>query len=283
LCAVAPLAACALDAPAVEDVLGRPAPGSAPSPDGASLPLAERGARAQAELDSLVAKALAAARAGDDPAAATRAARVLFESADLRLQRAALAHVSGLERPSCREVLEAEDRVPDDVRQQVLGLCTAGEEHGKRALARQPDGVEAELYVALNLALIAWANGPVRALFAGHGPRITAAIDRAVALDATFDHAAPLRLQGRFLGKAPWPYGDAAKARKALERAVATADLTVNHVFLGDLLWGLGDHAAATAQWGLAIRAGDDDSTRWSGPFYRELARARIAAASRER
>ncbi len=257
-------AACALVAAPVDDTLR-----------------ATANARAEptAELDALTEHAVAAARAAEpDVALQVAASRCLFQAADLRLQRATVAWLVAHAEATRPEVLTAEDQVAAPVRAEILSLCTAGLEFADRAAASAPDQIAARLHQGLHLSLIAWANGPMRALMAGHGPRLVVAIDAALAIDRDFDHGAPLRLQGRFRGKAPWPYGDLAVAKAALARAVERASLPVNHLFYGDVLAAAGDPRGAEVQWRLVGTAAADESTRWSADLLREQARRRLAA-----
>lgn len=255
-------AACAMEAKPVEAMFAEPA-----SDD------------AKAELDAVTQQAIAAARASvGDSGLAVAAAQRLFQSADLRLQRASVAWLDAHPGAKLRDVLATEDRLGDDVRGEILSLCTAGLEFADRAAAMDPRCVGARLHQGLHLSLIAWANGPARSLVAGHGSRLVAAIAAALAIDPEFDGGAPLRLQGRFRSKAPWPYGDVPTATAALTRAVAIGSVPVAHLFLGDAMVAAGDLPAARHQWQLAPQAAADESTRWSAELLRELARRRLVS-----
>ena len=282
LCLLPLACGCALSAPPAETVLhgGEAADASA---DGA-VPLGERARRWQQELDRRAADALAQSKAAPgDADAALRATALLFAAADLRLQRGSLEALDALPEADLDGVLGADDRVADGLRTEILSLCTAGLEAAERAAAARPQDVAARLHVGLHLSLIAWANGPARSLFAGYGSRLVAAIAAAVAADPAFDHGAPLRLQGRFRGKAPWPYDDLEQAQSSLERAVALAPIAINELFLGDVLFAAGERDAARAAWQAATTAGGDESTQWSTPLLRELARRRLQALARLR
>lgn len=257
------LAGCALHAPALDELPAQTADELADSEA-----LEREAKRAWAESEA----------APQDADAALRATTLLFQAADVRLQSGALAALDALDAPDVATVLGADDRVDDATRDAVLALCNAGLTAAERAASLRPGDVAAELHRALHLSLIAWGNGPARSLMAGLGPRLAAAIDAAVELDAEFDRAAPLRLRGRFRGKAPWPYGDLALARTSLERACEVAPITVNLLFLGDVLWAAGDRAGAEARWRAASAAEVDASTRWSQPLLRELAERRLGA-----
>jgi len=260
------LAGCALQ-PRSLDALPE-APPASQAADGPALE--ERAKQAWAESEARP----------DDADVALAATALLFQAADLRLQRGSLEALDALEAPDLAAVLGADERVDDVTREAVLSLCTAGLEAAERAAALRPGDVAAELHRGLHLSLVSWANGPARSLMAGYGPRLVAAIDAALAADATFDDAAPLRLDGRFRGKAPWPYGDLARARASLERACEAAPITVNLLFLGDVLWAAGARDEALARWRAASTAEGDASTRWSQPLLRELAARRLATAT---
>lgn len=230
--------------------------------------------------DGLAAAAVTAAQAAPtDVARQVAAAGLLFQAADLRLQRATLAWLDAHPGASRGEVLAAEEKVGDDVRNEVRSLCTTGLECAERGLAAAAADAGALEHAALHRTLLAWADGPGRTLMSGGVKKLVAALDAAVAADAEHDGASPLRLLGRFRSKAPWPYGDRPAALQALARAVAVAPLPVSHLFYGDALWADGRAAEAEAQWRLAAAAVADERTRWSADAIRELARRRLAAA----
>jgi len=231
-----------------------------------------------AELDGRTRQALALAeQAPADVDAAIAASRWLFLAADLRLQRATVAWLAAHPEASRAEVLAADDQVADDVRSEIASLCTRGLQLADTAAQMRADDVRVRLHQALHVSLLAWANGPARSLFAGFGPKLVKAIDAAVALDPAHDGAAPLRLAGRFRGKAPWPYGDLAAAEQALARAVQLAPGIVNHLFYGDVLARLDRIDAANVQWQAAAAAAADETTQWSAELLRTQVRERLA------
>lgn len=245
-----------------------------------SAPPAEQTLSTTTAVDALAQTALAAARAAPDDVGAQLAATTsLFQAADLRLQQATLAWLDAHRDADRAAVLAAEDQLGDEVRAGIVSLCNEGLACAERAAKARPNDAAACLHEGLHLSLLAWANGPARSLMAGYGGRLVKAIDAALAADAEFDGGAPLRLQGRFRGKAPWPYGDVPAATKALARAVALRSVPVNHLFYGDVLAAAGDADAAAVQWRACIDAVADESTRWSADLLRELARRRLAAA----
>lgn len=112
-----------------------------------------------------------------------------------------------------------------------------GVKYGREAVKRNSDSVAANLWYAANLG----SHGVVRGIMASlsymgdlekHGKR-------ALELDETYFHAAPLRLLGRFYHKAPgFPLGpgDTRKAIELLERAVELGpDFHLNHLYLAEV------------------------------------------------
>lgn len=259
------LSACALEAPPAERLLL----------DSPASPATT------AEIDRQAREALERSKAKpDDVELALRASALLFAAADARMQRASLALLAGDEKDP-ETLIRVDDRVGDPARTEILSLCQSGLDAAERAIAQAPDSVGAHLHKGLHLSLVAWANGPARSAFAGYGSRLVDAIARAVALDPTFDHASPLRLQGRFRSQAPWPYKDREVARAALERAVELSPVVVNHLFLGDACWLDNDQGGARLHWLAATRAAGTEATKASDDQLRELARRRIEAAAR--
>lgn len=260
-----PLAGCALDAPSAERLLlDQPA-----SPE------------ATAEIDRQALEALERSKAKpDDVELALKASALLFAAADARMQRASLALV-GEAANDPETLIRVDDRVGDPARTEILSLCRSGLEVAERAVKSAPESASAHLHLGLHLSLVAWANGPARSAFAGYGSRLVDAIARAVALDPAFDHASPLRLQGRFRSQAPWPYRDREVARAALERAVELAPVVVNHLFLGDACWLDNDRGGARLHWEAATKAEGTVSTSASDAMLRELAKKRLEAAAR--
>jgi hypothetical protein len=124
---------------------------------------------------------------------------------------------------------------------------------------------------------VAWAEGASTALFSGHAAAIPKAIGSAIAADETFEGAAPLRLEGRFRTRAPWPYRDRTRARKALERAVELAPVPVNHLFLGDLLHVIGEEEAARESWRAVLVSEPDEVSAGVASLHRILAQRRLA------
>ncbi|MFT6080931.1 MAG: tetratricopeptide (TPR) repeat protein [Planctomycetota bacterium] len=223
-----------------------------------------------------------------DATLALTATRLLFVTADEAVQNALLEVARSLSSPDVAAVLAADRLLPAKVRERVVSLATTGAEIAEAAvaaLARESNQpvlaarVDAQVYLALHLSFVAWANGPVASLMAGYATRIVAAMEAALALDPFSDHGAPLRLRGRFLARAPWPVGDLKKARELLTRAVKHAPLPIHHLFLGDALFALGEQPAAIQQWQSVLLAKPDATTASVAMMHREMAQLRLRAA----
>lgn len=210
---------------------------------------------------------------------AIAASHALFLAADERVQRGVLAELEAHAPQSLDDVLDAEDELPDEVRREVESLTAAGLEHARRALTLASEDPSARLHVALNLSLFTWSVGRTRALLDGLVGDSQEAMAAAIEADPELDAAAPLRLRGRFLSRAPWPYGDAEAAAQLLRRATTIAPVPLNHLFLGDALHEIGDDVGAHAQWRASLTALPDEDTAPLVELHRELARRRIRLA----
>lgn len=209
----------------------------------------------------------------DDADAQVAAAEVLFGAAELEYQQGLAAALNAEPPRSVEVLLRTQDRLSQGVHGRVLAMCEEGARFARRGIELDPDRADARLQLAKHLSRAAWAKGATRALFAGDGPRLRDAIQAAVEADAELDHAAPLRLQGRFLSRAPWPYRDRPRARRILERALHLAPLAVHHLFLAEVLYREGEQHAALVHWQQVLVAKADDSTRAALPYHREFAR----------
>jgi len=116
-------------------------------------------------------------------------------------------------------------------RDQRLGFARTGVEHARQAVTLAPGRVEGHYYLALTLAKVAEASHKLKLI----KPMIQR-MERARAVDPTYDHAGPDRFLGKVYLTAPaWPVsvGDPDKAVEYLEKAVALSPYAVNRIFLG--------------------------------------------------
>lgn len=121
----------------------------------------------------------------------------------------------------------------DDKKEEFLAEGVAC---GKRAVELAPDSVEANFWYANCMAAHGMVRGMMNSLFylkpmEKHG-------NRALELDESYFHAAPLRMMGRFYCKVPpWPVGtgDKKKGLALAKRAVEVApDYLYNQVILAE-------------------------------------------------
>lgn len=246
-------------APALDDVLPAMAAGE----------VAMFSVQARLDQEAQVARAWAERNPGEAVAQAT-AARALAVAADLRLieDQVKRADGAGL---TVSDLVQLDDESSSELKNAVLGLCTAGLAFGELAVALDPFLPEARQYRAFNLSLVAWAEGKTTAILRGRGPKLKAALEANATDLGAFHAAAPLRLRGRFLDRAPWPYGDREKAIELLREAVEIAPVPVNWQFLGDALWVDGNQEGALAAWGAGAVAPAAPSTEYGATLRRRL------------
>ncbi|OPX19890.1 MAG: hypothetical protein BZ151_06785 [Desulfobacca sp. 4484_104] len=112
-----------------------------------------------------------------------------------------------------------------------------GRYYAEKLLQERPNSVEGHYWLALNLAGIAqmsWSDGLVLL------PQILEELERAMALDSSYDQAGPHRVLGRIYYEAPdWPLsvGDPYKSLHHLKAATDLApNNTTNHLFLAETM-----------------------------------------------
>ncbi|MFT7676800.1 MAG: hypothetical protein ACI8QC_000776 [Planctomycetota bacterium] len=230
---------------------------------------------ALAEQDAVARQCLALAESAPGGLGQQRAAaRALVLAADLRLVAYQLRRVE-LEDLSVDELVELDNAADSAVKLVVLGLCRAGLEHGEAALELAPGEAEAACWAALNLCMVAWSEGPTRAVLNGRGPAIQKLTRVLVRDHPEVLGASPLRMRGRFLDRAPWPLRDRDQAVVHLAEAVRLAPTPLNWQFLGDAKWSSGDRAGAQVAWRAGALA--DGGSVWR----RALNQARLDALQR--
>ncbi|MFP3867717.1 MAG: tetratricopeptide repeat protein [Desulfobacteraceae bacterium] len=124
-----------------------------------------------------------------------------------------------------------------------------GKLYAQRLIEERPESVEGHYWLALNLTGLAevnWSQGLVLL------PQIMKELERAQALDPTYDQAGPHRVLGRIYAEAPsWPLsvGDLYKSLHHLKMATEMApENTTNHLFLAETLLRLGFPAQAKVE-----------------------------------
>jgi hypothetical protein len=169
----------------------------------AESPVAELTAR----LDSLNARR-------DDPAALAEARRV----ADSALARAA-ADYDVLWRAA--RVTFAESDLPNRSNDERSQLGKKAYELAERAIAANPNGVAAQYWAALSIGRYAQGIGVMRALASGIEGKFRRPLERATALDESYEHGNIPAVWAAYYLELPWPKRDRQKAAEQCRRALA--------------------------------------------------------------
>ncbi|MEO0660445.1 MAG: hypothetical protein AAFZ87_02805 [Planctomycetota bacterium] len=230
---------------------GPTAPGSiGPRAPEAPPGRAELVAYAERQIDAYDASCrgcLAAAEAEDaDYDALMTASRALIFNADLRIQLDAVQRIDPAAPGDVEGVIFAEDKASSELRSEIRSLARSSRDFAARALElREGDG-PARLFRALGDGLYLWSLGPMQALTSSSIRTLPGRVKRLAKDDPTLEGASPLRLEGRFATRAPWPYRDRDAAIGILERACEAAPLPINL----DLVEPLGSEALLHARFG---------------------------------
>ena len=133
---------------------------------------------------------------------------------------------------------------------QGMGYYQKGQSYAETLIREEPNRVEGHYWLALNLCGQADVGGKLlgRRLL----PSILEELQRAVALDETYDQAGAHRVLGRIYFEAPgWPLsvGDLQKSLQHLQAAVRLAPgNSTNHLYLAQTLYRLQDNPAAAQE-----------------------------------
>lgn len=205
--------------------------------------------------------------------ASWRASRDVFHEANGLLYDALLE----LGPTSLDAAVWGENKLPPEVRRE---LATRGEKGAAWALEAadlDPDCLEAQLYLALNLSITALGKGKAQAFVEGLPVRIRAAYERVIDRDPAFLGAGAVRLKGKFLMLVPWPFRDRAEAERALLEAARLADVPQCQLFLGDLYHLEGRPEEASAAWHRVLALPPHPTTSFLDDRIKALARLRLA------
>lgn len=144
------------------------------------------------------------------------------------------------------------------------------------AARAEPARVEGHFWLGVNLALLAALENPVSAL--PHAFRARRSLRRAVALDAGYHAAGPLRVLARLETKLPkWLGGGHARARADFEKALTLApNNTVTRLYFAELLLETGDERSARLQLEALLAAPTDPAWAFERARDRRLAHAML-------
>jgi tetratricopeptide (TPR) repeat protein len=139
------------------------------------------------------------------------------------------------------ELAETEER---------LDYYEKGRDYAEMMVREHPGWADGHYWLAVNLCGVAEVGGAGRALRLL--PEIVEHLERAAAIDPTYDQAGAHRILGRIYSEAPaWPLsvGDIFKSLHHLKLAVKIApENSTNHLFLADTLMHLGKKKEAQAE-----------------------------------
>lgn len=166
---------------------------------------------------------------------------------------------------------------------QALSLHARAAKTCERATHRERGRVEAHFWLGVNLALLAALEKPLRAL--PHALRARRALRCAIALDAAYHGAGPLRVLARLEAKLPlWLGGGHTRARANYEKALALAPAnTVTRLYFAEMLLELDDTESARLQLQALLAAPYDPAWAFEISRDRRLAQAILKKAKVKR
>lgn len=207
------------------------------------------------------------------------ASNALMLNADLRLQAALAFQFDPQDLPSPMELIDGENDLPGALKSEIRSLSKSSRELAERALDLRPDDPGARMLSAFGLSLVLWSLSPLQAAAHGGVGTLAGSVAWLASKHPGFEAAAPLRLQGRFRSRAPWPYANRKLGVTSLESAVERAPVPLNLLFLGDAYWIVDRTEEAVAAWERATTAETGDGPQDSAPLVRESARLRVMSA----
>ncbi len=177
-------------------------------------PSTARGAGPAPALSEILARLDALHAHRDETAARTEAHRL----ADAALAQAPAAY--GALWRAARERFDASDapQLSDDDRAR-LGL--EAYDLAERAIALNPNDVAAQYWAALSIGRYAEKMGVLRAIANGIEGKFKRPLERATALDVSYDHGSIPVIWAAYYLELPWPKRDRDKAAAELRRALA--------------------------------------------------------------
>lgn len=155
-------------------------------------------------------------------------------------------------------------------------LHVAGAKAGRRASRLRPQRVEGHFWAGVNLALLAALEPRVKAALRALQAR--RALQRAIAIDAAYHSAGPLRVLARLQHKLPgWLGGGGRRALATFERAVRLAPAnTVTRIYVAELWWEIGEATRARVELEQVLNARFDQDWAFEIKRDRLLAQAML-------
>lgn len=152
------------------------------------------------------------------------------------------------------------DWLEDDESRRLASLGKEGMDLANRALALNPEGIEAHYYMALGIATYGRGISIVKALFKGLGGDYENHLKFVLKRNELFDRGGALRAMGRYYWHLPWPKTDLKKSQAYLERARELfPEVLRTHLYLGDTLNALKRREAARKAYETVLAATPDE------------------------
>jgi len=143
---------------------------------------------------------------------------------------------------------------------------------GDKIAKLDPKMVEGPFYGALGVGQYSEGAGIVNALMQGLESKFNDRLDKAIQMNASFDHGGPMLAKGRYYFSLPWPKRDLAKSAEWYNRCIAKAPESARcHLYLAETLLDDGKAKDAKVQLDAAMSASD----AYDPP---EVARVRVLA-----
>ncbi|HEY8206320.1 MAG TPA: hypothetical protein VIG99_02485 [Myxococcaceae bacterium] len=131
-------------------------------------------------------------------------------------------------------------------------------ELGDKIAKLDPRLVEGPYYGALGIGQYSEGAGIVNALMQGLEGKFNDRLDKAIQMNADFDHGGPMMTKGRYFWSLPWPKRDLAKATEWLNKCLAKHAYNARcHLYLAETLLDDGKPQEAKAQVDLVMSGPD--------------------------
>lgn len=117
---------------------------------------------------------------------------------------------------------------------------------GKKAAAIQPERVEGYFWGVVALGMYSEGIGILKSIKEGNKGKFEDMLNKALKIDRTYEGGGPIRTQGRFFARLPWPMKDTKKGLKLLDECIALNKRVIRALYYkAEILFDKGDYKAA--------------------------------------
>ncbi|MCX7944019.1 MAG: hypothetical protein N2746_05860 [Deltaproteobacteria bacterium] len=92
---------------------------------------------------------------------------------------------------------------------------------GQKAASIKPDRVEGYFWGVASLGMYSEGIGVLRSIKEGNKSKFEDMLNKALKIDRTYEGGGPIRTQGRFFARLPWPMRDVKKGLKLLDECIS--------------------------------------------------------------